>query len=73
MKITITLTDAEIRGIKRYLKDTSNEINPKITRGEISREVEGYVVGVLYAPHSAVADYVRLEVDKDTIKFPNLK
>lgn len=63
MKITITLSDAEVRGIKAYLKSVSHDINPKITKAEIVDEIRGIVSGTIY--DAAMGDYVSREVIKD--------
>jgi hypothetical protein len=65
MKITITLSDAEVKGIKTYLKSVSHDINPKITKAEIVDEIRGIVNGEIY--NAAMGDYVSREVVKDRI------
>ena len=57
MKITINLSDAEVRGIKRYLKAVEANPNPK--REDIAMEIEGIVHGNLQ--FGAVGDYVNEE------------
>lgn len=56
MKITITLTAAQVKGIKEYLKDTSGEINPKITSAEVATEIKNIVSTNLQS--GAVYDYI---------------
>lgn len=43
MKITIELQPHEVAGIKKYLKSTSHDISPKITKADIINEVQGLV------------------------------
>lgn len=59
MKITINLSDAEVRGMKKYLKSVSHDIKPKITRADIVTEIIGMVSGALY--YGALGDYVKDE------------
>jgi len=56
MKITIEITDAEYKGLKDYLKETSGDINPKIGKPEVQQEVQGMVSASLQA--GAVWDYI---------------
>lgn len=61
MKITIELTDAQVKGIKNYLSDFDME---KITKQEIVFYIDGIVNGVLSSPHEAVSDYI-LKAEKE--------
>lgn len=61
MKITITLSPEEVKGIKAYLKETDGDINPKTDKAAIKRFIEGELSAVLHAPHSSVSDYIRIE------------
>jgi len=56
MKITITLSPAEVKAMKAYLKATSHDINPKITKEDIKREVVCFVDQALNS--GALGDYV---------------
>lgn len=56
MKITIELTEAEVKGLKAYLAEVSPDINPKIGREDIKQEVEGMLSAALQA--GAVGDYI---------------
>ena len=44
MKITIELTEAEVKGLKDYLKEVSGDINPKISKEDIKQEIQGIQV-----------------------------
>ncbi len=55
MKITVELSDKQVKGIKAYLKEFDGE---KITKKEIAAYIGGIVHGNLEAPHEAVADYI---------------
>lgn len=57
MKVTINLTEAEVKGLKEYLKEVSHDINPKITKADIVQEINGLVSGALQS--GAVNDYIR--------------
>lgn len=59
MKITIELTDAEVRGIKRYLKEVDD--NPKVSKQDIAQYVSGEINGMLHAPQCAISDYIMAE------------
>lgn len=56
MKITIELSEAQINGIKEYIKDTNGEINQKITKKDIQAEIMGIVSCDLQT--GAVSDYI---------------
>jgi len=55
MKITIELTEAEVKGLKAYLKDVNGDGEP-VTKEDIKREIQGIVSGNLQA--GAVEDYI---------------
>ncbi len=57
MKITIELTEKQVKGIKAYLADTDGS-NAKITNKEITDYIAGIVHGNLEAPQEAVSDYI---------------
>lgn len=65
MKISINLSDAEVRGIKKYLKSVSHDIKPKITRDDVVQEIRGIVSGSLQ--FGAIGDYVRAEANNLSI------
>jgi hypothetical protein len=57
MKITFNLTEAQIKGIKAYIKETSGIEKP--TKQDIQQELQGEIVALLQSPQSAMADYIR--------------
>jgi len=64
MKITIVLSEAEVKGIKKYLKTVSHDIHPKITKEDIVQEIRGIVSGTIYS--GSMGDYVLAEVNKES-------
>jgi len=56
MKITIELSEAQVKGIKDYLKEVGDIASPK--KEDIALEVRGIVEGYLQAPQSALTDYI---------------
>jgi len=56
MKITITLSEAEVKGMKAYLHEVGDIARP--TKADLALEVRGYVHGILQAPQEAVSHYV---------------
>ena len=56
MKITIELSDAQVKGIKQYLKEVGD--NPKPKKADIQSEMASIVHGTLQAQQCAIADYV---------------
>ena len=62
MKVTITLSEAEVRGIKAYLKAMSPDINQKITNEDVKTEIKGMVNGEIC--NGAIGDYVWKETHK---------
>ncbi len=56
MKITIELTEAQVKGIKAYYKATDGG---KCDKKEIARYVSGIALGTLEAPQEAVSDYIK--------------
>jgi hypothetical protein len=56
-KFTIELSDAEVKGIKKYLKEVADIKRPN--KKDITQELNGMVNGYLQSQHCAVADYVR--------------
>ena len=63
MKITIEITDAEYKGLKDYLKETSGDVNPKIGKKDVQQEVQGMVSASLQS--GAVWDYISQHVKKE--------
>jgi hypothetical protein len=55
MKITINLTEAEVKGIKEYLKEIGDVEKP--TKEDIKQFIEGYV-STIHAPSESVNDYI---------------
>ena len=43
MKVTIELTDCEVKAIKAYLMEVSPDVNPRITKADIVQEIKGMV------------------------------
>lgn len=56
MKITIELTDAEVRGIKEYLKEVGD--NPRPTKQDITVFIDG-IVQSIHNRSEAVSDYIK--------------
>lgn len=56
MKITIELTEAQVKGIKEYLREVCDIAIPK--KDDIIIEVKGIVNGYMQAQHNSLADYV---------------
>jgi len=57
MKITVELSDAQVKGIKKYLKAVDDI--PKPNKDDVAREIRGIVHSCLQAPQCAVADYIQ--------------
>ena len=55
MKITIELSEAEVKGLKAYLLEV-DEI--KADKADIQQHIQGIVNAVLNAPQEAVSDYI---------------
>ena len=56
MKVLITLSPAEVTGIKQYLKDVCDVDKPN--RNDIQRFVNNIVDCEIHAPQCAVSDYI---------------
>jgi len=56
MKITIELNEAEVKGIKAYLKATDD--NPRPSKHDVSIFINSYI-GAIHSPREAVSDYIR--------------
>ena len=64
MKITIDLTTQEVNALKAYLRETSPDINPVITKEDIKTEVAGMVSAAMQS--GALGDYYNIYVDNKT-------
>ena len=62
MKITITLSDAEVLGIKNYLEQVSDIMYP--SNQDVKTEIVNIVSGVLHCPKEAVSSYINLAEHK---------
>jgi hypothetical protein len=58
MKITIELTEQEVKGIKAYLKEVDDK--EKVSKKDIQAYVAGIATGTLHAPQEAVSDYIKV-------------
>lgn len=56
MKITINLTEAEVKGIKAYLKDVGGITRP--TKKDIQTFIDG-IIQCIHSPREAVSDYIK--------------
>lgn len=56
MKITISLTDAEVKGIKKYLKEVADIDKPK--KEDVKMFING-IVGAIHAPQESVSGYIK--------------
>ena len=54
MKITIELTNTEVKGIKQYLKDLGEENSKE----DIKIFIQGIVSGTINAPQESVSHYI---------------
>lgn len=57
MKITIEITEAQVKGLKDYLREVSDIESPK--KEDIRIEVQGIVSGYFQAQHSSLTDYIQ--------------
>lgn len=55
MKITIELSENEVKALRAYLKEVSHDINPKITKDDIKQEVYGFVNAAMQS--GSLGDY----------------
>lgn len=55
MKIIIELSEAQVKGIKKYLKEVEDIENP--TSNDILKEIKGMISSELQ--HGAVYDYIK--------------
>lgn len=56
MKVTINLSDAQVKGIKAYLKEVADIPSPK--KEDVRTEIENMVHGYLQSPQSSLTDYI---------------
>lgn len=54
MKVTIELSEAEVKGIKAYLLATGEAA----TKEDVKQHIQGIVSATLYAPSEAISDYI---------------
>lgn len=58
MKVTIELSEAEVKGIKAYLKEVDDIDRPN--KQDVQRFIRSFV-DIINAPQEAVSDYIRRE------------
>lgn len=56
MKITINLTDAEVRGIKAYLREVDS--NEKPSKEDVKTFIDG-IIQAIHSPQESVSDYIK--------------
>lgn len=56
MKVTIELTESQVKGLKDYLNDVSHDVKPKISKADIVEEIKGIVHSNLQS--GAVCDFI---------------
>ncbi len=56
MKITIELSEAEVKGLKAYLLEVDGV---KADKNNIKQHIQSIVSGTLNAPQEAVSDYIK--------------
>jgi hypothetical protein len=56
MKITINLSEAEVKGIKQYLKEVGDTDKP--TKEDVKIFIDG-IVQAIHAPQEAVSHYIK--------------
>lgn len=56
MTVTIQLTEAQVKGLKDYLREVADIENPK--REDIQCEVRSIVTGYFQAQQSSLTDYI---------------
>jgi hypothetical protein len=57
MKLTIELDEAEVKGIKAYLKEVDGIEKP--TKQDIQKAVSGELQAMFQSSHSSLADYIQ--------------
>lgn len=63
MKITIELTDAEVKGIKAYLKEVDGIDKPN--KQDVTMFINS-IVQAIHAPQESVSDYIKIEQQKES-------
>lgn len=58
MKITIELSEQQVKGIKQYLKET-DACEVKITKADVVQYIHGIVHATLELPQESVSDYIK--------------
>lgn len=61
MKITIELSDAEVKGLKKYLREADSDEHKSVSKDDIKEHIENIVHGNLRAPQEAVSQYILAE------------
>lgn len=56
MKVVVELSEAEVKGLKAYLKEV-DDVNAG--KAYIRQHIQNIVSGVLNAPQEACSDYIR--------------
>lgn len=56
MKVAIELTEAQVKGIKDYLREVADIENPK--KEDVQMEVKGIIDSYLQSQHSSLTDYI---------------
>lgn len=57
MKIIIELTEAEVKGLKDYIRESEDITAPK--KEDIQREIQGIVSGYLQSKNSSLTDCIQ--------------
>jgi hypothetical protein len=57
MKLTIELTDAEVKGIKAYLKEVEDNNIP--VKADIQEYLQNIVGGILHSPQESVSSFIQ--------------
>lgn len=66
MKITVTLSDAELKGIKNYLEECGDIYKPSAK--DVKQYIEGIVIGTIHAPQEAVSVYISQQEQSEISK-----
>lgn len=75
MKITITLSDAQVKGIRRYIAagDESYDHPHMVGKDAITDHISTIVHGNLSNPSESVCDFITEEEEKEGVKALNKK
>jgi len=63
MKITITLLDAEVKGIKKYLKEVDEICRP--SNKNVKFEIQNLISSYLQCSKDKISDYINEELNKN--------